>query len=289
MQSNISGRKHNASEDDWLLSNSENTAFALIATEDFKDYYESEGITGWLQIDLQEQLFLKLGYNYYETRWFEAEDNLWSLFGGSKVFRPNFSAVTSPFREVGIQEIDTAKNGELFLEVDFDNRYGDKNSVTSGWRFSGEFELSKNDLSSDFDYQKYAVQIVRYQKIIEHLRARFRARHGNSDGYLPMQQRFFLGGLGTLPGYKHKEYIGTRFWMVNSEYLVGLPTSYQSNFIIFWDVGQIANDTRLGNAEIKHSLGVGVDLGGFRLNLNKRLDSAIDRDIRIYVRFSSSF
>ncbi|MCH7946619.1 MAG: BamA/TamA family outer membrane protein [candidate division Zixibacteria bacterium] len=279
-----------SSEDDWLLGNSENTVFALIAREDFKDYYESEGASGWIKMSAAKDLLLTISYDSYDSRWIKSQKNLWSMFGGSKLFRENFSSIEPSYRAVGIAEIDSKHNAEVSLEFSYDNRLNDDDNILSGWKFSGNFQWSADRFSSDFDYRKYTFQIIRYQKVNRISAIRLRAVHGNSDGNLPMYKRYFLGGLGTLPGYNHKEMIGSRFWMLNSEYRVGLTKKHFSYLLFMWDVGQIANDSRLDDqSEIKHSLGLGLDFSGLRVNFSKRLDGQADRNIKIHVRFSSSF
>ena len=279
-----------SSEDNWLLGNTENTAFALIATEDFKDYYESEGASGWIKISPAKDLLLRIIYDSYDTRWFESQKNLWSLFGGSKLFRENFSSVEPSYRVTGILELDSIHNNTISVDFSYENRFKDDDNILSGWNILGNLEWASDVVSSDFDYRKYTLQVVRYQKINRISSIRLRAVHGNSDGYLPMYKRYFLGGLGTLPGYNHKEMIGSRFWMINSEYWVGLTKQHFSNLIFMWDVGQISNDNRLDDqSEIKHSVGLGLDFSGPRVYFSKRLDGQIERDIKIHVRFSSSF
>lgn len=279
-----------SSGDDWLLGNSENTAFALIAREDFKDYYASEGAGGWIKMSPAKELLLKFSYDNYDTRWFESQKNLWSLFGGSKLFRENYSSVEASHRSAGILEIDSTRNGAISVEFSYDNRLKDEDNILSGWQFLWNLEWSSDGFSSDFDYRKYALQVVLYQKVNRISSVRLRAVHGNSDGYLPMYKRYFLGGLGTLPGYNHKEMIGSRLWMLNSEYRVGLTKQHFSNLIFMWDLGQITNDSRLDDqSDIKHSVGLGLDFSGLRVNFYKRLDGREERDIKIHVRFSSSF
>jgi len=113
--------------------------------------------------------------------------------------------------------------------------------------------------------------------------------YGGSDGYLPMYKRFYLGGLGTLHGYRHKEYMGTRFWMVNTEYRLEFPRTDLA-VSVSWDVGRIANDTRFQTSDdVKHSLGMSVSLGDdFKVTLAKRLDRSYDDDPKLYVRFAHS-
>ena len=105
-----------------------------------------------------------------------------------------------------------------------------------------------------------------------------------------MYKRYFIGGLGTLQGYKHKEFIGTRYWMTNSEIWLNLPSTMEPYLILIWNMVQIANDAKFDeNAEIRHDLGFGIGLANLRIDVTKRLDSSNDRDPRFYVRFARRF
>lgn len=117
-----------------------------------------------------------------------------------------------------------------------------------------------------------------------------RGMYGGSDGYLPIYKRYFLGGLGTLRGYRHKEYMGNKFWMVNTEYRTRFPGSDISASLI-WDMGKIGDDIALdGDVDLKHSLGFALTLGDdFRISIAKRMDRSEDNDPRIYVRFTQPF
>jgi len=278
------------SEDDWLLGNAENAVFVLLATEDFKDYYETEGFAGWIEMKPARHLEISTGYRYDDTHWLRAHRQMWSLFGGSKIFRENFSSVSEPYGSVGVAEIDSTAHGSIFLKAEYDNREFDKEFNASGWGFLGELELSQSDRGSDFDYHRYTLTAIRYQYVSKRAALRLRGRYANSDGYLPMYKRFFVGGLGTLGGFNHKEYMGTRYWMTNSEFWINLPISIQTYLVLVWDVAQIANDTKLDdNAEVRHDIGVGLRMAGIRVDVSKRLDSASDRDPKGYVRFTRNF
>ena len=117
-----------------------------------------------------------------------------------------------------------------------------------------------------------------------------RGMYGGSDGYLPIYKRYFLGGLGTLRGYRHKEYMGTRFWMINTEYRTRFPGSDIAAALI-WDMGKIGNDTALdSDVDLKHSIGFALTLGDdFRISVAKRLDRSDDNDPRIYDRLTQPF
>ena len=282
--------RHLLSNDDWLLTDHENTAFALLATEDFKDYYEAEGGLLYLKFIPYQTVQINTAYRYEETNWLDAHRHLWSMFGGSKLFRENFSTVDAPYREHGMNEIDTTSNASLSATIDWNTLDKDNLFNRSGWFITQTFEWSHPNLNSDFDYRRYTTTIRRYQRVHEYSMLLFRAMFGGSDGYLPMYKRFYLGGLGTLRGYKHKEYMGTRFWMTNLEYR--LVFSYADLAVsVFWDAGQIANNTSIGSqVDLKQSIGIALFIGtDFRVNLSKRLDRSYDDTPKIYVRLDHVF
>ena len=105
-----------------------------------------------------------------------------------------------------------------------------------------------------------------------------------------MYKRFFLGGLGTLQGYDHKEYMGTRFWMLNTEYRFKFPR-VETAVSVFWDMGQIANDRKLdGSIDIKNDVGLALYFeDDFRISLAKRLDRSVDDNPVFYVRLNHVF
>ncbi len=279
-----------ASEDNWLLDDAENTGFALLVTEDYKDYWEAEGGTAWVKFHPIEKLQLIARYRYEETNWRRSYRHLWSLFGGDKRFKRNFERVPEPYRTVAIPEIDTTANGAVSFNAEYDTRDQTDPFNRSAWHATGEFEYSHPDLSSDFDYRRYTLLVSRYQLVHRRSMVLLRAMFGGSDGYLPMYKRFYLGGLGTLRGYKHKEYMGSRFWMANAEYRIAFPKTDLAASLIY-DVGQIANDVPLDEGtDVKHSLGVSLWIGDdFKVNLAKRLDRSYDDSPQLYVRFDHVF
>jgi hemolysin activation/secretion protein len=105
-----------------------------------------------------------------------------------------------------------------------------------------------------------------------------------------MQKLFYLGGLGTLHGYRHKEFMGSRFWMLNSEYRIDFPRSDLAASLS-WDVGQVSADSHFGiEDEVRHSLGASLYFGNdLKLTVARRLDGAKDDDPKFYVRLAHVF
>lgn len=279
-----------SSGDDWLISDCENTFFALAVTEDFKDYYEAEGGEVSAEFVPLSDLTLTAGYRYEETNWLRAHHNLWSLFGGDKTFADNYYRVDSAYRNSSMDEIDSTVNSAIFARVDWDTRNQDNLFGRSAWHVNGELELSSPDVDSDFDFKRYTLTARRYQRVTRHTMLLVRGIYGGSDGYLPMYKRFYLGGLGTLVGYKHKEFMGSRFLMGSAEYRFELPRRNVAVSALY-DVGQIANNAPLdSDAETKHSIGMALYFGSkVRMSIAKRLDRSDDDNPQFYARLEHVF
>jgi outer membrane protein assembly factor BamA len=278
------------SYDDWLLSDHENMLFALLVTEDFKDYYEAEGGTIYLRFEPFNFSRLDVAYRYEETKWLPSNPELWSLFGGDKFFRENFSTVNSEFRQSGKEEIDTTVNAFMKATLTYDTRDKDAVFDHSSWLLNGELEWSHPDIHSDFDYTRYNVLAKRYQSLQRRVMLMITGIWGKSDGYLPMHRRFYLGGLGTLRGYYHKEFMGSAFWMASTEYRIGFRGTDIATSVL-WDVGQITENFNLTeDTEIRHNIGLAVYLDDdFKLIVSKRMDSSDRNDVKFYVRLTNVF
>ncbi len=279
-----------ASEDDHLLQDDENTAFAIFAAEDFKDYYEGEGGTAYLRVKPFGNLTLESRYRIEKTNFIESTRGLWAVFGRSKNFDKNFHSVEETFRLNSIAEIDTTDIATLSFKLDYKTTNDDFIFDNSAWHLKSKYEWSHPDLNSDFDYKRYSVSLTRFQKINRRAMLILSGAYGSSEGYLPMYKRFYLGGLGTLRGFHHKEFMGTEFWMGNAEYRVEFPRIDIATSI-FWDIGKIANDESLSDAqEIRNNLGVGFYIGDdFKITLAKRLDSDPNDDPKVLVRLTHNF
>jgi len=277
------------SSDTSLLSACENTFFALTVTEDFMDYYEAEGGNLYIRSRPWEPLTIEGGYRYEETGWLEANRNLWSLFGGGKKFGDNFQRVPEISRTASALAIDNTINANLYCVLNLDTRDEDKLFRSSAWHFTGDLEWSHADVKSDFDYKRYRVVLRRYQKVNRHAMLLLRAVWGSSTGYLPMYKRFYVGGLGTLAGYLHKEFMGDKYWMANAEYRVRFP-GVQTATGLFWDGARITNGGSLGDADVKQDIGLAIYIeDDFKVSIAKRLDSSSEDDAKIYVRLDHIF
>jgi hypothetical protein len=261
-----------ASNDDWIISEGENTAFAFLATEDYKDYFEAEGGYGFARVMPLRKLIFEIGILSEKYHWLDGHPQMWSLFGSSKRFRANFSSVDYSDRIIGMKEIENRDVTSLILETKLIE--GEKEGLAlnySAWQAEARIEWSLE--GGDKDFTQYRFRFERRQSFCRDNALLIRGVYGGSDGYLPLQRKFFIGGLGTLHGYEHKEYYGSEFWLGSLDYGFEFPKTDMTGWI-FYNIGQITDiKGRLDSAEYKHSLGIGLSFGSdLRINIAKRLD-----------------
>jgi len=278
-----------ATNDEWIVSEDENTAFALLATEDFMDYYEAEGGRGFARMRFFNMLNVETGILAENYKWLDAHRDLWSLFGGQKRFPENFSTVYEPYRGVGIQEIANKDITSSVTKIQFETHKLDEIFTSSYWEGWSELEIAPKSWNSHFDFTRFMISMSRYQGFSGQSGLMARLVYAGSSGYLPLERKYFLGGLGTLQGYYHKEFMGRRFWFGELEYGIRVPHSDLIGWA-YYEVGQIASDTvRLADAEMKHSIGIGISFGeDIRLNVARRLDRT-NASPKIYVRLERLF
>lgn len=274
------------SDDDKLISESENSIFAFLVNEDWKDYYESEGGYGFVRIKFLKSNRFEIGYLAEEQRWFDAHARLWSLFG-DKEFRGNFSSV--PYDTLVDRKTDFNDRliTSLLLKYTIDTR-DDEKHPRQGWHGFASYEYSPERWKGDFDFKRFEARLKRFQPLGRHVWADLTAAYGYAEGeYLPLSRMFYLGGLGTLHGYRHKEFIGTGYFLVSGEYGFRIPLSEISPFV-HYDGGRMMGEIMEGNDSWKSSVGVGIDIDrSFRVFLSKRLDQK-DKDPVFYARFSAA-
>ncbi|SYZ73873.1 exported hypothetical protein [Candidatus Zixiibacteriota bacterium] len=277
------------SNDDWIISESENSILAVLAKEDYKDYFEAEGGYGFARITFFSKLSYEIGIQSEKYKWLNGHRRLWSIFGGSKRFPENFRSVVGPYRTIGMAEIDGKEITSIKTRVAYKPLMPDTLFGFSYWSGSGELEWAPKGGGNDFNFRRYNFQVKRHQVFNAQTGIIIKAIYGGSDDYLPLERKFFLGGLGTLYGYDQKEFMGTQFWMGGFDYGIRFPNSELVGWALY-EVGQIAEAPgKLGDAEFKHSLGIGLSLNeDIKMTIAKRLDRSGASPL-IYVRFQQKF
>ncbi len=222
-------------QDRWIMSTFENSLAAFFLREDFHDFYRRNGASAYLTQNITPHFSITAGYQKDKYHNMKKETN-WSLFGGNKKFRDN------PL----IDELEL-KSGYLKITLDTRN---DFKYPTQGWFINLLGEFAGPDFeNAGLDFDRYILDIRRYQPIGYGENFDFRLRAGSARGFLPTQFRFDLGGISTLRGYKFKEFKdGDRMILGNAEYRLYGPRGILNhlwfndvNLILFADAGLVWN------------------------------------------------
>jgi len=203
----------------------------------------------------------------------------------------------------------------------------DKKNPTRGWHISAFAEKSGPGMVSDLDFERYILDIRRYQPFGWDESLNIRLRAGTATGTLPPMYWFDLGGISTLRGYDFKEFTGDRMVLGNVEYK--LNTGRDNWFILdgfdiilFADAGyawfanndtpnqmsrwpldkEFVNQSRdtfpedtfesLKWQNLKTDIGIALasNDGDFRINFAKRMDRDFgDSDIVVTFRLRQPF
>ncbi|HPG41727.1 MAG TPA: BamA/TamA family outer membrane protein [bacterium] len=235
-------------EDRWLLSEMENSLAAGLVKEDFYDFYNRKGYSAYFSQYINRYLFIKAEYRDDDF------SNLvntteWAVFGKNKEFRANPGALPQGLVDQQLAEV-TVPGVEIepYLNlksvagtVQFDTRDRDKNPG-QGWLIEAFGERVGMDEECDMQFERYILDIRRYQPLGWDENLNIRLRGGTARGDMPPMYWFDLGGISTLHGYKYKEFTGDRMVLANIEYRLGTSSSdwfFLDDFdvVLFMDSG----------------------------------------------------
>lgn len=294
----IEGHNLVDTRDQWLVGNLENTLNALLLRYDYRNYFLRSGFSTWAGYYARNYLAdMQLKISFANDEYSSLHNNVsWSLFRTKKSFRNN-------------PEINEGKIHSIILAVDL-HKIDDRKLHPAGWSLVFTSEFAGNSFKGDYDFNRYVFDARRYQPIGKYDNINFRFRAATSNGFLPSQRAYELGGISTIPAYMFKEFIGNRLLLANIEYVVngkmfnentGFPFSMLSNMnlILFYDAGYINNvadevtfdegfDTFKVNS-LKSDLGfaLGSRDGKYRLGFAWKTD--IKSPVSVFFRMSRPF
>lgn len=261
-------------QDNWIIENEENSVAAFLIHEDFRDYYYRRGFGGHIAQDIGD--FLRLKVKYLADDYSMAENKTdWALFGGDKKFKENYS-----FMGIGANILPGMMRSIVTS--------GDMKLFNSDLLMSGSMEYADSeDIGGDFTFNKYIFEMKGFFDIGRFEGLDFRIRLGNSDGDLPPQRMFTLGGISTLRGFSHKEFWGEQMALANLEYRLFSHSKPSRmwflklfQIVLFADAGSVHPDifTDFDTEYYKSDVGVGL-MGSddyMRFNIARRTDTSKD-------------
>ncbi|MBN2357690.1 BamA/TamA family outer membrane protein, partial [candidate division KSB1 bacterium] len=230
----IGGELHDLceTEDHWIIGNLENALAAFFIREDFRDYYRRKGFSFYAGQNFGRVFNIQAEFRSDEISNLDKETN-WSVFGGDKKFRANPAALPS----AAIDSLPWS-NSNLTTwagKLELDTRDQHKNP-RRGWHIQALGERGNFSDQEEQTFERYILDIRRYQPTGWGENLNFRLRAGSSVGVLPPMYWFDLGGISTLRGYRFKAFTGDRMVLANVEYHLNPAPG---DFFIFDDLDLI--------------------------------------------------
>ena len=183
----------------------------------------------------------------------------------------------------------------------------DEAEPDEGWYVQARAEFYGGQVESDYEFDRFILDVRRYQPLSFNENLDFRLRLGTSRNALPSQFLFDLGGISTLRGYPFKAFTGDRMFLANVEYRVradsrDLPLLFFDtlNLIVFFDAGLawFSDDVTRADrgwkyltfSRLKTDVGIAITdrAGRVRLNFARRTDSS-KAPIVVTFRISRAF
>lgn len=197
-------------QDKWIISEVENSTHAIFGHNDYMDYIARKGFVGFLDYKLLQIHDLRLEIGSYDYDVLNAQPNSnWSLFAkGSK-----YALNPHPFPAFSFAE---GKETSLRLMAAFDFRDNPIFPII-GWYFEGIFEKTFDD----FETTGLFLTVKRFQPTFGNQKLKAKLLFGTRSGSFAFQHLIGLGGIGSIRGYRNKEFVGNRALFGTVQYNFG--------------------------------------------------------------------
>lgn len=293
-----------ASDDQWQISSLEASLASVGPRRNFRDYYRREGLqlTSALRVHRQAELLLAWRGERQSSM---ATSSDFSFWNSAESFRPNLIARDGHLNAVILgasidgRGFDSESLESTYRRHQFDSLFGERlnnpESREDGapiWRIDWTSELSSPaGLGSDFDFKRHIVNGRVRLLAGQHQDVGVRAIGGWSDGVLPPQRMFAIGGIGSVHGYDFKAATGDSLALINLEYEVGWRGG--PSLVAFLDAGRVTSRPAPSvipgaDAPWMKGIGWGIGLGAMRIDFGYKLDT-LPSSPQVLVRFGRTF
>jgi len=265
-------------EDGRFIYTLENTVMALLANEDYRDYYGRHGGRLWLEVGTRERHTATLEYENYDYRWRSAAPKLWSLFWTGRDFRKNFGVLEGVADHVLVPDIFERKISLLRFGYHIKEPERDRYVTGLGYTFDGFLEIGGGDLKGDWDYSRLMGRGSVWYDFSGRYRVLLYGFAGRALRDVPAPKLFYLGGPASLRGYRVKQFVGDEAFLATLEYAIRFWDNAvtDASLVLFYDIGRASlNEEFWILDEFKSDVGVALDFGGgFRLAVAKALEES---------------
>jgi len=289
-----------ASDDLWRLSPEEASLVALGFKNSFRDYYRRRGqqIFGVFRMGANNELSAMARWDRHEPLE-NATD--FSIFRDDATFRPNPQIQDQHVNALvfgytfDTRPLTAAGRDATYVRHLKDSLFGTSPVQSPGLRLEWTSEVAGHGMGGDAEFDRHILNARGYLPLGPRTLLSGRGLFGFSNGTLPIERRFALGGIGSVRGYSFKEWSGTGMTLMNVEYLVNLtgPVLHDNDGLSvygFYDAGRVGSSFEKPGSSSPwlQGVGFGVGLGSLRIDFGYRTE-AIPRSLQVLVRFSPTF
>ena len=173
-----------------------------------------------------------------------------------------------------------------------DSLYGSPRSRRPGMRIEWTSEIAGRALKGDSTFERHVLHARGHVPVSSRMLLSARGLFGFSNGTLPVERLFAVGGIGSVHGYGFKESGGgTGMSLLNVEYTVSLTGTRDGrgavNVFGFYDAGRVTTPQPT-NAAWLRGTGFGIGSGSVRLEIGFRAND-IPRSRQVLLRFAPTF
>lgn len=227
--------------DDELIGDIENFLAASFLKRDYRDYFDKRGARGFLGFYPWKDHSFKLSYTSDDYRPLNKNTD-------TALFRKDEKYPENPRYPPNICEYGNCEKvlvRALELDYEYDTRNHKRTPYFGAWgRLSGEW--ARRSYGSDLEYNRYVIDLRYYDRLSNSQRLSTRIKAGittipcdSHDPDVPpaydfFPKEFYVGGLGTMPGYCFKEFRGTQMFLFNFEYALGVHRNW---YLLFFTDG----------------------------------------------------
>lgn len=287
-----------ASDDLWRISSIEETLVAVAFKNMFRDYYRRRG----------EQVFavFRPGANNELSamaRWDRHEPlpnvTNYSFWRDDSTFRANPLVADQKINALvfgytfDTRELSGAGHAPTYVRHLRDSPFGSSATQAPGLRIEWTSEVAGHGMGGDAEFDRHILTTRGHLPLGPLTLLSGRGIFGFSNGTLPIERQFAIGGIGSVHGYGFKELSGgTGLTLFNAEYRVNLTGPLNKDkdafgIFAFYDAGRI---TRRGapTPRWQNGVGFGFGSGDLRIEFGYRAND-IPGSLQILVRMSPSF
>jgi hypothetical protein len=252
------------------IGDTENSLAAFFGRQDWRDWFEAEGVSAFGRVYLGRHTSVSGTWTREDHRTVEKTTD-WGLFWPKRDMRDNPAADEGTYRSARVALEHDSRNNE--------------DNPTRGGQLHASWEWVGGELGGAAEFQRGLADVRRYVTVSPGywIDVRLaggtirRASRGEGtdlvEGFfaIPVQERFYLGGIGTMRATRFKSLTGDRMFLGNAEMRVEIFDNVQ--VAVFADVGDAWVEADR-DIDVKVDGGIGLQDAdaNLRLNLAKKLD-----------------